>query len=188
MMRAMSQGMENLGRAVCIFALVGCGGQTKQADSPGTCPEGTVLRGSDCLPASTEKEKDPDEMMPSGSSSHGGSDESSPSPAGASGANTPYDKDAVEAELKRAARSVKASCGASTDEDGQATGPWGTTKASITLGRNGHIKQVTVPPPYDGKPVGVCVVHAFEKIWFPPYAGSTDAVVEWDVDIVKPKQ
>lgn len=178
----MTHGMKQLGWASCLFALVGCGGQTKQADSPGTCPEGTVLHGSDCLPASAEKEKDPDEMTPS-ATSHAGSDDSSS--AGASG--TPYDKDAVEAELKRAARSIKKSCGASTDEDGQATGPWGATKASITLGRNGHVKQVTVPAPYDGKPVGVCVVHAFEKIWFPPYAAPADAVVDWDVDLTKPK-
>lgn len=179
----MTQGMKHLGWASCLVALVGCGGQTKQADSPGTCPEGTVLQGSDCLPASAKKEKDPDEMMPSASASHAGSDDTS-SPS--SGAGTPYDKDAVEAELKRAARAIKASCGASTDDDGQATGPWGATKASITLGRNGHIKQVTVPAPYDGKPVGVCVVHAFQKIWFPPYAAPSDAVVEWDVDLVKP--
>lgn len=184
MMRAMRQRMENLGWALCIFALAGCGGQTKDAESPGTCPEGTVLHGSDCLPASAGKEKDPDEMMPSGSGSH---DDSS-SPSGGSGAHAAYDKDAVEAELKRAARSVKASCGASTDDDGQATGPWGRTKASVTLGRNGHVKDVTVPAPFGGKPVGECVVHAFEKIWFPPYAGDTDTVVDWDIDIVKPKQ
>jgi len=184
MMRAMRQGMKELGWASCIVALFGCG-QARQADSPGTCPEGTVLRGSDCLPGSSEK--DPDEMTPAGGASHAGSDESSPSPSGGSGEKPPYDKDAVEAELKRAARSVKASCGASTDEDGQATGPWGATRASVTLGRNGHVKKVTVPAPYDGKPVGVCVVHAFEKIWFPPYGASSDSVVEWDVDIVRPK-
>ncbi len=46
---------------------------------------------------------------------------------------------------------------------------------------------MTVPAPYDGKPVGECVVHAFEKLLFPPYAGSSDATVEWDVEIVQPK-
>jgi hypothetical protein len=55
------------------------------------------------------------------------------------------------------------------------------------LGRNGHVKQVTIPSPYDGKPVGLCVVHAFQKIQFPPYAGSTDVVLDWDIEITQPK-
>ena len=103
----------------------------------------------------------------------------------ASGAS--YDKDAVEIELKRAARQVKANCGSATDDDGAATGPWGKTTASVTLGRNGHVKQVTVPAPYDGKAVGDCVVHAFQKIQFPPYGGSVDVVVDCEVELTKPK-
>ena len=99
----------------------------------------------------------------------------------------PYDRDSVDVELKRGVRQVKANCGAATDDDGQAKGPWGRTKASITLGRNGHIKQVTVPAPFDGTPVGLCVVHAFDKIQFPPYANSTDVTVDWDIDLVQPK-
>jgi len=183
MMRGMTHGMKELGWVSCLLSLIACGGQARQADSPGTCPEGTVLHGSDCLPASAEKQKDPDEVSPPSSRAAGDSSSSSPSDNSA----TPYDKDAVEAELKRAARSIKASCGASTDDDGQATGPWGTVKASVTLGRNGHVKQVSVPAPYSGKPVGVCIVHAIEKIWFPPYAASSDVALEWDVDLVKPK-
>jgi DNA-binding NtrC family response regulator len=60
-------------------------------------------------------------------------------------------------------------------------------RPSITLGRNGHIKQVSVPAPYDGKPVGLCIAHSFDKIQFPPYAGDTDAVESWNVELVKPK-
>jgi hypothetical protein len=93
----------------------------------------------------------------------------------------------VEGALRRAALQIKANCGSATDDEGKATGPWGSTKASVTIGRNGHIAQVTVPSPYDGKPVGNCVVNAFKKIQFPPYAGSADSVVEWDVEIVQPK-
>jgi hypothetical protein len=93
----------------------------------------------------------------------------------------------VEAELKRAARQVKANCGSASDEDGKKTGPWGKTTASVTLGRNGHVKQVSVPSEYDGKPVGVCVVHAFQKIQFPPYAAPDDVTVSWDVELVQPK-
>jgi len=103
------------------------------------------------------------------------------------GTGKSYDKDAVEAELKRAARQVKGSCGAATDEEGKATGPWGKITASITLGRNGHIKEVTLPSGFEGKPAGTCVVHAFQKIQFPPYAGSSDAKVDWEVEVVQPK-
>jgi hypothetical protein len=172
-----------------LLAVAGCGGGGKGADSPGTCPEGTVLKGDDCLPSddssstsSSGKSKDPDDDSPSSSSS------SSSSSSASSGGNTPYDKDAVDAQLKRAARQVKSGCGSASDDEGQRTGPWGSTKASVVLGRNGHVKQVTVPSPYDGKPVGVCVINAFKKIQFPPYAGSSDVVVDWDIEIVQPKK
>jgi hypothetical protein len=205
-MRSMSKRRtihESIAARVAGIAFVGglaaCGGGAKE---PGTCPEGTVLHGSDCLPASADK--DPDEMMPSASKSSpsggGAADESSghasSAPSGGGGdssppsadAKTPYDRDAVEAQLKRGARSVTGSCGAATDDNGDATGPWGKTKASVTLGRNGHVRQVTVPAPFEGTPVGVCVVHAFDKIQFPPYAASTDVTVDWDIEVVKPKK
>jgi len=184
-----------------LVGLVACGGGGggKGADSPGTCPEGTVLKGEDCVPAgdegssskSSSKSSDPDEK-PSG----GGSSENGASGGGAGGGGgggegaggaTPYDKDAVEVQLKRAARQVKANCGSASDENGKATGPWGSLKASVTLGRNGHVRGVTIPSPYDGKPVGICAVHAFERIQFPPYAGSSDVVLDWDIEIVQPK-
>ena len=181
-----------------VLVLAACGGETKQADSPGTCPEGTVLRGSDCVPPEAEKDKAAAqdraiESTPPPSPAPVSADTtptSAPAPAAspqASSGPVPYDKDSVEVELKRGARQVKANCGAATDDDGHATGPWGKTKASITLGRNGHIKQVTVPAPFDGKPVGLCIAHSFDKIQFPPYAGDTDAVVDWDVELVRPK-
>jgi hypothetical protein len=179
-----------------VLVLAACGGETKQADSPGTCPEGTVLRGSDCVPPEAEKDKAAAqdraiESTPPPSPAPVSADTTTASaPAAspqASSGPVPYDKDSVEVELKRGSRQVKANCGAATDDDGHATGPWGKTKASITLGRNGHIKQVTVPAPYDGKPVGLCIAHSFDKIQFPPYAADTDAVVDWDVELVRPK-
>lgn len=181
---------------VLALGLVACGGGGKGADSPGTCPEGTVLKGSDCVPAGEEESGSGGGSSSKGSSS-GGEEHASSSGGGGSGGGeeapstsgkAPYDKEAVDVQLKRAARQVKANCGSATDDDGKATGPWGSTKVSVTLGRNGHVRGVTIPTPYDGKPVGVCVVHAFEKIQFPPYPGSTDVVVDWDVEIVQPKK
>ena len=173
-----------------VVVLAACGGSPKAASSPGTCPEGTVLRGSDCVPPEGDKDKAAVQdraMAESASSSPATSqsgDRTSPPP---STGKTPYDKDAVEVELKRGARQVKANCGSATDDEGKASGPWGKTKASITLGRNGHVKQVSLPAPYDGNPVALCASHAFEKIQFPPYAGDADAIVEWDVELVRPK-
>jgi len=177
--------------ALATLMLVACGGGAKQADSPGTCPDGTVLKGSDCVAG--DETSSP---SPSGSSvsvAKNGDSEDKPHVGGegggdpAAGGGTPYDKDAVNIELKRAARQVKANCGSATDDQGKATGPWGATKASVVLGRNGHVKQVTVPSPYDGKPVGDCVVDAFQRIQFPPYAGSSDVTIDWDIEITRPK-
>jgi hypothetical protein len=195
MMRAMSELTRvTAGVAVstwCLLASVACGGAAKQADSPGTCPEGTVLKGDDCLPESAGgKKSSGDEDAPKGntrssaggSAALGGGDESS------SSGGSSYDKEAVEAQLKRAAKQVQANCGSASDEEGNRKGPWGSTTATVVLGRNGHIADVTVPAPYSGKPVGDCVVNSFKKIQFPPYGGSSDATVTWDVQIMEPKR
>ena len=200
------------GTAVCgsllaVLTCGACGGETKQADSPGNCPDGTVLQGSDCVPpegaggapssdssgggsgGSTSKQHKSDDDSASagggGSAPSGGGGDTGGASSSAGGGS--YDHDAVQAELKRASRQIQKNCGAATDDEGKATGPWGKTSASVVLGRNGHVKQVSVPSPYSGKPVGDCVVHAFEKIQFPPYAGSSDASVDWDVELVQPK-
>jgi hypothetical protein len=177
-----------------VFLLVcaACGGGAKGADSPGNCPEGTVLNGSDCVPPSTGSSHASDDSSSSSSSKDdapsgrsAAAPPSSDSPP--SGSGTPYQKDAVEIELKRASRQIKANCGSATDDNGTASGPWGKTTAAVTLGRNGHIKEVSVPAPYSGQPEGDCAVNAFMKIQFPPYASSSDVILQWDIEFVKPK-
>jgi hypothetical protein len=188
MMRAMGKRTIT---AMAALVLVACGG--KGADSPGTCPAGTTLKGSDCVPTGDDDSAGSSGGGSGGSAKNGDDGDKNSGNGGGGGdstpsGTTPYDKDAVNVELKRAARQVKANCGAATDDEGKAAGPWGSTKVSIVLGRNGHVKQVTIPSPYDGKPVGLCVVHAFQKITFPPYAGSTDVILDWDIEITQPKQ
>ena len=169
--------------------LAACGGEAKPAGTSGVCPPGTVLRGSDCLPAETSDDSQPSGPKKVDHESAGDAPAVTSAQGGASDAGdaVSYDREAVETQLKRGARQVKANCGSATDADGNRTGPWGTTRASIVLGRNGHVRKVTLEAPYDGKPVGDCVVHAFEKLLFPPYAGSSDVALEWDVELVKPK-
>jgi hypothetical protein len=192
MMRGMKRALVGV-----ALALVACGGGEKGAESPGTCPEGTVLKGSDCVPAETagapaggddapkkssHKKKDDDDSASAGGGGGGGGGDTSGSSGGGG-----YDKDAVGAQLRRSAKQIKSNCGSATDDEGKATGPWGSVTASIVLGRNGHIKDVSVPDPYAGKPVGICVVRALQKVVFPPYAGSSDAQITWDFELVKPK-
>ncbi len=96
-----------------------------------------------------------------------------------------YDKEATEVVLKRAARSVKDSCGDAKDENGVASGPWGKVTIQIMLGRNGHSKDVTVPGSHADKPVGRCIVNAFSNLHFPPWAGQ-DTQVDWEIELVQP--
>ncbi|GAC1558969.1 MAG: hypothetical protein NVS3B10_17930 [Polyangiales bacterium] len=98
-----------------------------------------------------------------------------------------YDKEATEVVIKRAARQVKENCGAAKGDDGKATGPWGKATITLQLGANGRSKGVTVPAPYQGKPVGNCVEKAFTNLTFPPWGGS-DAEVSWEVELVNPAE
>ncbi|HSQ64072.1 MAG TPA: hypothetical protein VLM85_12690 [Polyangiaceae bacterium] len=184
---------------VVALAAAACGGPDKPANSASAdCPPGTQKQGGDCvapdeesgpgkgasLEAHGKSETGSGTGSSSGMATSGGGGGGTAAPAGA---KTPYDKDAVEIVLRRAANQVKANCGAATDSDGKRLGPWGATKVSVTLGRNGHVRDVSIPSPYDDKPAGSCAIKAFENLIFPPYAAPTDSVVDWDVELVKPK-
>jgi len=97
-----------------------------------------------------------------------------------------YDKEGTEMVLRRAARQVKEHCGQAKDVNGKAVGPWGATKVSVTLGRNGRTKGATVPAPFEGTPTGRCAVQAFAGLTYPPYTSASDVVVDWEVEIPKP--
>jgi hypothetical protein len=185
-------------RIAFMVLLVACGGSDKHADnasSAGDCPAGMVKQGGDCV--APEGESGPGkgaDMSSHGAASTGGASTATTTTSTGGSATPPpptertaYDKDAVEIVLKRAAAQVKAHCGAASDDTGKATGPWGATKASVRLGRNGHVRGVDVPAPYGDKPVGTCVVHAFQNLVFPPYAAPADVSVDWDIEITKPK-
>jgi hypothetical protein len=96
-----------------------------------------------------------------------------------------YDKEQTDIVLARAAKQVKANCGEAKNEDGKAEGPWGKTKITVVLGHNGHTRSAQVGAPYEGKPVGRCMVQAFSNLTFPPWAGQ-DTTIEWDVEAVQP--
>ena len=185
-----------------IFVLACGGGTDKPAEnaSSSDCPAGMVKQGGDCVApegqsgpgkpesTSTSSTSTSTSSTSTSTSTSTGTSTSTSSGTGTPGQEkTPYDKDAVEIVLRRAANQVKNNCGAASDENGKANGPWGQTKASVTLGRNGHVRGVEVPAPYGDKPVGTCIVHAFQNLIFPPYAAPADVTVDWDVELVKPK-
>lgn len=97
----------------------------------------------------------------------------------------PYDKEAVEISLNRAARQVKDNCGAVKDDQGKVNGPWGKTTVTVQLGHNGHSKGTTLKAPFDGTGVGRCINNAFTNMIYPPFAGG-DTTVDWDVEVSHP--
>lgn len=170
--------------SLASFAVIGCGAKPKQV---GEYPSENGGEGASKSNDETPKWEGasappPPEAKPSG----GGT--------GATGVTEAprhrtdeYDKDSTEIVLKRAARQVKENCGAAKGDDGKASGPWGKATIQVQLGRNGHSKGVTVPAPYQGKPVGNCVEQAFSNLTFPPWGGS-DTEVSWEVELVNPAE
>jgi len=171
------------------LALSGCGSKPKQVgeypaeNSGGEASSGGSKPGEETPKWEGATAPPPAESKPSGGGGGGG--------GGRTVTEAPrqrtdqYDKDATEIVIKRAARQVKENCGAAKGDDGKATGPWGKATLQIQLGKNGHSKGVTVPAPYQGKPVGNCVEKAFTNLTFPPWGGS-DAEVSWEVELVNP--
>jgi hypothetical protein len=168
---------------------VACGSSKKEAKDP----TDEHPASSDEVPKWEGASSAPPEKA-SKSSSGGSSSGSGTSTAGSSGGSVHEaekkrtdqdDKEGTEIALNRAARQVKANCGQAKDENGKAIGPWGKVTVNVQLGHNGHSKGITVPPPYQGKPVGTCIERAFTNLSFPPWAGA-DTEVPWEVELVEP--
>lgn len=170
------------------LAFAACGGG-KPAESPTNddCPAGTTKKGGDCI--MPDDESGPSTASTASTASSSGTSRPSGDgtpPATPPAEKTAYDKESVDLMLKKAAAQVKGNCGATTDENGKAVGPWGKVKVAVTLARNGRIRDVAVPPPYADKPVGKCIGLAFRNLVYPPYGAPADVVVEWEVELVAP--
>ena len=63
------------------------------------------------------------------------------------------------------------------------------TKAEvkITFANDGHVKELTVSPPYDENPVGKCVQRALNAVIVPAYVGS-EHTEEWVIDLTGGKK
>lgn len=63
------------------------------------------------------------------------------------------------------------------------------TKAHVTLlfANDGHVKSLTVSPPYDENQVGKCVQRALNAVIVPAYNGA-EHTVEWEIDLTGAKK
>src|SRR4051812_11231346 len=59
--------------------------------------------------------------------------------------------------------------------------------ASLLFANDGHVKTLTVSPPYDENPVGKCVQRALNAVIVPAYNGS-EHTVEWEIDLTGGKK
>ena len=191
-MRAEIESCARCGGRVLRSAACGVRRGRQGADSPGNCPDGTILKGSDCVPA--------------GGGSHASDDSSStlerqqirwpfverlgigptPSEPAPSGGKTPYDKDS----------SRSSSSGVPPGEGELRLGDRRQRSGRRPLGQDDRERDARPQWPHQGRDRPRAVrrrarrvlrLNAFKKLQFPPYASSSDVVVQWDIEFVKPK-
>jgi hypothetical protein len=113
-----------------------------------------------------------------------------------------WDDKQADLELHRAAHSAE-TCPDSVTEGDKAVDPktgkppkgekraskGKDTKASVTIlfANDGHVKSLTVKPPYDENPVGKCVQRALNAVIVPAYNGS-EHTAEWEIDLTGGKK
>jgi hypothetical protein len=93
-----------------------------------------------------------------------------------------FDRKQVDLELKRATRSAESCPGVVAEEEKKGEHPRGDTRVSITFKEDGTVSQVVIPSPFDGTPIGECVIRAYKAVIVPPYKGG-DQIVDWDVSL-----
>jgi hypothetical protein len=92
-----------------------------------------------------------------------------------------FDRNQTEMELKRATRSAE-SCPGVVAEQEKKDHPRGETRVSVTFQEDGTVRQISIPSPFDGTPVGDCVMRAYKSVIIPPYTGG-DQIIDWDLSL-----
>jgi hypothetical protein len=92
-----------------------------------------------------------------------------------------FDKKQTKMELMRATMSAESCPGVVYEQEGKEH-PRGDFKVTVTFQEDGTVKSVTIPSPFDGKPVGDCVIQAYKHVIVPPYVGG-EQIVDWDVSL-----
>jgi hypothetical protein len=96
-----------------------------------------------------------------------------------------FDVEHAKHELKRA--TLNASDCPNTFEKSQLEGYQpGTAELQITFANDGSVSKATINSPYDGTPVGDCVLRAINSVQVRLYQGE-EVTVEWKVELAKAK-
>jgi hypothetical protein len=92
----------------------------------------------------------------------------------------PFDQKQAEMELTRATRSAESCTGVVADakERGEAT-------VSIVFVNDGSVSKATVSPPFEGTPLGDCIVNAYKSVIVPPFDESNHAMT-WELKLSDP--
>ena len=93
-----------------------------------------------------------------------------------------FDKKHVKMELQRATRSAESCPGVVSEQEKKDAKPRGETRVTVTFQEDGTVKSVVIPSPFDGTPVGDCVLRAYKPVLVPPFTGG-DQIVDWDVTL-----
>jgi hypothetical protein len=93
-----------------------------------------------------------------------------------------FDRKQVDLELKRATRSAESCPGVVAEMEKANEHPRGETKVSIHFQEDGTVRDISIPSPFDGTPLGDCVKRAYKAVIVPPYTGG-EQIVDWDVSL-----
>ena len=179
------------------LACTACGGASKRADSPGNCPDGTVLRGSDCVPPEDAVQPLVGRFVvspPRAARAPRGCRRQQRGEPASSAERADGRQDAVRQGLRRDRAQARRASGEGQLRVGdrrqrdRPSGPWGKTKASVTLGRNGHVKAGDGAGALRRQARGR-LRRAIRSRRFSSRRTRRrrDVVVEWDIEFVKPK-
>lgn len=91
----------------------------------------------------------------------------------------PFDKKQSQLELERAGRSASTCVGVVSEP-----GPEGKATFTLTFANDGHVKTVSVGPPFDGTALGKCALQAMKAVIVPPFRGAP-VTMDYDVQLTK---
>jgi hypothetical protein len=92
-----------------------------------------------------------------------------------------FDEKQMKLEMARATRSAE-SCPGVVAELEKKDKPRGDTRVTVTFQEDGTVKTASIPEPFDGTPVGDCVLRAYKAVIVPPFEGG-DQIIDWDLSL-----
>ena len=92
-----------------------------------------------------------------------------------------FDRKQAKAELKRATRSAESCPGVVKEQEGDDP-PRGSATVTIHFATDGSVEDASISSPFDGTPLGNCVLNAYTKVKVPPFAGGTQ-IVDWELEL-----